>query len=103
MEVLSIEGLTKIFGSGRLEVRALEDINLSVAGGDLVALLGPSGSGKTTMLLCASLILGAHHAARSSSTARPSTSKTAGPALISAVSAGKRWASSSNPITSSPF
>ena len=57
MEVLNIEGLSKIFGSGRLEVRALEDINLSVAGGDLVALLGPSGSGKTTMLLCTSLIL----------------------------------------------
>jgi putative ABC transport system ATP-binding protein len=57
MEVLNIQGLSKIFGSGRLEVRALEDINLSVAGGDLVALLGPSGSGKTTMLLCASLIL----------------------------------------------
>jgi putative ABC transport system ATP-binding protein len=57
MEVLNIEGLSKIFGRGRLEVRALEDIHLSVAGGDLVALLGPSGSGKTTMLLCASLIL----------------------------------------------
>jgi putative ABC transport system ATP-binding protein len=57
MEVLNIQGLSKVFGSGRLEVRALEDINLSVEGGDLVALLGPSGSGKTTMLLCASLIL----------------------------------------------
>jgi len=57
MEVMNIQGLSKIFGSGRLEVRALEDINLSVAGGDLVALLGPSGSGKTTMLLCTSLIL----------------------------------------------
>jgi putative ABC transport system ATP-binding protein len=57
MAILTIEGLSKIFGSGRLEVRALEDINLSVAAGDLVALLGPSGSGKTTMLLCASLIL----------------------------------------------
>jgi putative ABC transport system ATP-binding protein len=57
MEVLKIQGLSKIFGTGRLEVRALEDINLSVSAGDLVALLGPSGSGKTTMLLCTSLIL----------------------------------------------
>jgi putative ABC transport system ATP-binding protein len=57
MEVLKIEGLSKIFGTGRLEVKALQDINLSVSAGDLVALLGPSGSGKTTMLLCASLIL----------------------------------------------
>ncbi len=57
MEMLRIENLSKTFGSGELEVRALQDINLSVSKGGLVALLGPSGSGKTTMLLCISLIL----------------------------------------------
>ena len=57
MEILRIENLSKIFGSGHLEVRALEGINLSISEGDLVALLGPSGSGKTTLLLCISLIL----------------------------------------------
>ncbi|MGO9580996.1 MAG: ABC transporter ATP-binding protein [Desulfobaccales bacterium] len=57
MEALKISGLSKVFGSGRLEVRAIEDINLTVTAGDLVALMGPSGSGKTTLLLCISLIL----------------------------------------------
>lgn len=57
MEILRIEGLSKTFGTGRLEVQALKDIDLSVSKGELIALLGPSGSGKTTMLLCISLIL----------------------------------------------
>jgi putative ABC transport system ATP-binding protein len=56
-EILKVEGLGKTFGSGRLAVEALKDINLTVNAGDLVALLGPSGSGKTTLLLSVSLIL----------------------------------------------
>ena len=45
-----VRGLTKIYGSGAAEVRALSGVDLDLYGSELVVLLGPSGSGKTTLL-----------------------------------------------------
>ena len=45
-----MRGLTKVYGAGAAEVRALAGVDLDLYGGELVVLLGPSGSGKTTLL-----------------------------------------------------
>ncbi|HZA75908.1 MAG TPA: ABC transporter ATP-binding protein [Acidimicrobiales bacterium] len=42
--------LTKVFGSANRAVRAVEDVDLVVHGGEVVALLGPNGAGKTTII-----------------------------------------------------
>lgn len=50
MEILRTEHLTKIYGKDNNEVIAVNDINLSVARGEFVAIVGSSGSGKSTLL-----------------------------------------------------
>lgn len=50
MEILKVENLTKIYGSGNNEVRALDGVSFSVEKGQFVAIIGPSGSGKSTLL-----------------------------------------------------
>lgn len=47
---ISTRGLTKIYGTGPSEVRALQEVDLDLARSELVVLLGPSGSGKSTLL-----------------------------------------------------
>jgi putative ABC transport system ATP-binding protein len=50
---IELRQVSKVYGSGRAEVHALREVDLTVAAGELVAVMGPSGSGKSTLLTIA--------------------------------------------------
>lgn len=50
MELIRFEHVSKIYGHGESEVRALDDVSFSVQEGEFCVLLGASGAGKTTLL-----------------------------------------------------
>ena len=48
--IISLRGVTKIYGSGPTAFQALKGIDLDISQGDFVAVMGPSGSGKSTTM-----------------------------------------------------
>ncbi|MEY8609008.1 ABC transporter ATP-binding protein [Parabacteroides segnis] len=50
MEIIKLEGITKVYRTTEVETTALENVNLTIRKGEFLSIMGPSGCGKSTLL-----------------------------------------------------